>query len=266
MTTKVEKKIEKKNLSSYLAEAKSWESSNVNQLQRSARTAWWVAIASGALATIAVISIAVLGPLKTSVPYVIRVDNATGSVDIVNALTNGKTNYDEVINKYNVQWYVRWRESYSKHLIKDYYQNVGIMSSREVQNSYAQFMSVSNPKSPIVLYSKSSPKINVTIKSTSFIKPNIALVRFYKAQEGRESETISHWAATIAFQYVGTPMNESSRAINPLGMQVIEYRLDPDQEISQNSLPSPLSNVPPDVQAAPISTGVPAISSNSVDR
>lgn len=134
-------KVDKENFSRYLAEAKSWETDKVRSLEKSRKLAWVVAGSAGVITLLSVIALAMLAPLKTSVPYVVRVDNATGAVDIVSALTNSKTNYDEVMNKYNVQWYVRWREGYSKSLISEYYKNVGVMSAPPEQSKYSQLTS-----------------------------------------------------------------------------------------------------------------------------
>lgn len=233
-------KVDKENFSRYLAEAKSWETDKVRSLEKSRKLAWIVAGSAGVITFLSVIALAMLAPLKTSVPYVVRVDNATGAVDIVSALTNSKTNYGEVMNKYNVQWYVRWREGYSKNLIGDYYKNVGVMSAPQEQSKYSQWISRKNPDSPLNHYGDSG-NVTVTIKSTSFLKENIALVRYTKDVKGTMHDGLTHWAATIVFQYAGTPMSEQDRAINPLGFQVVEYRIDPDQEISENMMPSAIS-------------------------
>lgn len=230
-------KVDKENFSRYLAEAKSWETDKFRSLEKSRKLAWIVAASAGVITFLSVIALAMLAPLKTSVPYVVRVDNATGAVDIVNALTNAKTNYDEVMNKYNVQWYVRWREGYSKNLISEYYANVGIMSTPQEQSKYSQLISRKNANSPLNVYGESG-NVTITIKSTSFLKENVALVRYTREVKDTINNGLTHWAATIVFQYAGTPMSEHDRAINPLGFQVVEYRNDPDQEISENLMPS----------------------------
>jgi type IV secretion system protein VirB8 len=94
-----------------------------------------------------------------------------------------------------------------------------------------------NPSSPLNVYGDSG-NATITIKSTSFLKDNVALVRYTKEVKDTMNNGLTHWAATIVFQYAGTPMSEHDRAINPLGFQVVEYRNDPDQEISENLMPS----------------------------
>jgi type IV secretion system protein VirB8 len=222
------KKVEKQDFDDYLKEARTWETDKVWEIEKSRKIAWWVAVGSGATAIASVLAIAAMMPLKTVEPYVIRVDNSTGIVDIVEALTDGKTNYDEAINKYFTQWYVRYREGYSKELAEDYYYNVGIMSSTIEQQKYFQFFNPKNPLSPLAVYGEYA-KVKIDIKSTSFLNPTLALVRYTKAIErGLDKPITTHWAATIAFRYTKAPMAEKDRAINPLGFQVVEYRNDPD--------------------------------------
>ena len=88
--------------------------------------------------------------------------------------------------------------------------------------------------------------MKVRIKSTSFIKDNIALVRYTKEVErGLDQPQVTHWAATIVFKYSGAPMAEKDRATNPLGFQVLEYRNDPDTPTIETFLtPKPTTNAP----------------------
>lgn len=253
-------KVDKENFSRYLAEAKSWETDKLRTLEKSRKLAWVIAASAVVITFLSVIAVAMLAPLKTSVPYVVRVDNATGAVDIVSALTNSKTNYDEVMNKYNVQWYVRWREGYSKSLIGEYYANVGIMSTPQEQSKYSLLISRKNPNSPLNIYGESGNAI-VAIKSVSFLKDNIALVRYTKEVKDAVNNGLTHWAATIVFQYAGTPMSEHDRAINPLGFQVVEYRNDPDQASSESLLPSSIIRQfnAPAVNQMPAAPAVPSI-------
>lgn len=238
------KPVNKEDFENYLAEARSWETDKVKTLQKSEKRAWWIASASGVIAFVSVGAVAMLTPLKTVEPYVIRVDNSTGIVDIVRSMKNAETNYEEALNKYFTQWYVRYREGFSKKLAEEYYYNTGIMSNSQEQRKFYDYFNPKNPLSPLNVYGEYAT-VKIHIKSTSFINPTTALVRYYKEVEhGSDKPQITHWAATIAFGYSGAPMNEKDRAINPLGFQVTEYRNDPDALMPETpSVPAPL-NVP----------------------
>jgi type IV secretion system protein VirB8 len=93
-------KVDPKDFENYLKEARTWETDKVQEMEKSQKIAWRVATASGTVAFASVMAVAMLTPLKTVEPYVIRVDNSTGIVDVVESLRDGETNYDEAINKY----------------------------------------------------------------------------------------------------------------------------------------------------------------------
>lgn len=232
MAPKVKKEMGAKDAqAAYFEEAKSWETTRTEQAARAARIGFWVGAVGCVVGLAGVIAVAGLTPLKQTELRVIRVDNATGIVDVVNSLSDGKQSYDEAVNKYFIQWYVRYREGFSKDLAEEYYYSTGLMSGQIEQQRYFDSFNPKNPRSPINVYGQYA-KVKVQVKSTSFISPNVALVRYTKAIErGSDKPEISHWAATVTFKFLKAPMSERDRAINPLGFQVLEYRNDPDSGI-----------------------------------
>lgn len=224
---KLSKKQEKTEVEAYLSETKSWETDRVSANEKSKKLAWRLVGASWVLTLIAVTGLSVMGPMTRVVPYVIRTDQTTGVVDIVSAVTDQKTNYDEAMNKFFVQRYVRFREGYSNKLASEFYNNVGLMSSTSEQQRYFAWFNPKNPMSPLNVY-QAFATVKITMKSTSFIKPDVALVRYVKEIERGGDKSVSNWAATITFTYVKAPMKEKDREVNPLGFQVLEYRNDPE--------------------------------------
>src|SRR6185437_11952248 len=67
----------------YLAEAASWDRDRAAAAQRGERRAWVISAAGWVMAGMAVAAVLALTPLKRVVPFVIRVDNSTGIVDVV---------------------------------------------------------------------------------------------------------------------------------------------------------------------------------------
>ena len=260
MTIPQKAPVAKQDFQRYLQEARTWETSKVLELEKSKRIAWRVASGAGALAFAAVIAVAAMTPLKKTIPYVIRVDNSTGIVDVTESLQDGKTNYEEAVNKYFTQWYVRYREGYSRELSEEYYYNVGIMSNSTEQQKYYQWFNPKNPLSPLNVYAQYA-RVKIRIKSTSFINPTTALVRYSKEVErGTDRAQVTHWAATIVFKYSSAPMAEKDRGINPLGFQVAEYRNDPDAMAADTATqaPAPEALAPAAPAAVTIFPTVPA--------
>lgn len=219
-------------LDAFVREGRSWESDRAGELERSRRVAWRVAGCALAIAGLSVAAVAGLTPLKQTELRILRVDNVTGIVDVVTEMPDARTSYSETVNKFFVQSYVRSREGYSPELIEDFYNTVGLMSGEAEQQRYGAQFRPENPTSPLKVYGKTA-RVRVTVKSVSFIKPDIALVRYFKEVDRgtMESAAATHWAATVSFKYVGSPRSERDRAINPLGFTVSEYRNDPDSAI-----------------------------------
>lgn len=213
----------------YFAEASAWDQSRAAAAERSKNVAWAVASVSMMIALGSVIAVAGLTPLKETQPFLIRVDNTTGVVDTIDRLTDAKTNYQETINKYFVSMYVRHREAFDRNLAEYRYNAVGLMSNRPVQQAYYDwFNPKNNPNSPLRRYRRSE-KVQVTIKSVSFVSKDTALVRFVREETGNNQKTLaSHWVATVAFTYENPPTKQTEREINPLGFQVTSYRIDPE--------------------------------------
>ena len=221
-------KSSKAELKAYLKETRTWETDKVIQADRLRRIAFAVGAVGLLIGLAGAGAVAMLAPLKTVVPYVVRVDNSTGIVDVMNTLKNSKTDYGEAVNKYFLQKYLRAREGYNRETAAQSYTEVGIMSSNIVLQRYRDYFSPKNPQSPLNLY-QDFAKVRITVKSVSFINNDVALVRYVRELDrAPDRPQLSHWAATITFQYVGAPISEADRAINPLGFQVVDYRSDPE--------------------------------------
>lgn len=215
-------------LKAYFEEAKSWEQDRLAAAERSRRLAWCVAGGALLLASLAVVALATLAPLKSVEPFVIRVDRSTGAVDVVSALKAGQPlTYDEAVNKYFVALYVRAREGWMPQAAEQNFRQVAILSASGEQQRWADAFRPSNPQSPQIAWGDDTVSL-IEVRAISFISPKLASVRFHrtlrKAQEGVESD----WIATVAFAYAKAPMNEADRMRNPLGFQVGAYRADPE--------------------------------------
>ncbi|MCZ2134603.1 MAG: virB8 family protein [Burkholderiales bacterium] len=211
---------------SFFAKATDWETDQILQSKKRERRAWWFAIAGWLLAIMAVAAVMFLTPLKSVEPFVVRVDQATGAVDIVTRLNSKDVKFDEVVNKYWIARYVNYREEYSAAMAYPDYLAVGLMSTRPVADQYFELVRPENPKAPLNVY-KNGGTVEVLIRSVSFLENNVAQVRFDRIEKTSiETTTTTHWIATLTYRYVSSPMAEKDRLVNPLGFQVVDYRLD----------------------------------------
>lgn len=206
--------FEKSKVESALSQAKSW------------KKGFFGSLAVSALAVGAVMG---LTPLKEAVPFVQRVNDTTGAVDIITTVKNKEMHYDEVINKYWLSQYVRYRESYDWDLIQATYDATTLMSSPAVKSEFTAFYNQPNAPHKVL---KQNFKIVSKVTNIAFVG-DMAQVRFTKQTlpaSGQSTDPIppQKMIATIGFKFTSTPMSEEDRTINPLGFEVTSYRVDPE--------------------------------------
>ena len=216
-------------LKQYFTEARRWDQDRLAAALRSRRLAWAAAGVATALAVSATAAVTFLTPLKTSEPFVIRVDQATGAVDVVRGLSEetGPVRYDEAVSKYFLGQYVRGREGYLDPAAEDAFRQVSILSAPSEQRRWADLYRGSNPQSPQNLYGPTGEAL-VSIRAIGFINEDVANVRFRRTVRQARQVVETDWIATIAFTWTRAPMTEADRLRNPLGFQVVSYRADPE--------------------------------------
>jgi len=216
-------------LKRYFAEAKRWDQDRLASAVRSRRLAWTAAAASAALAGAAVLAVAGLTPLKTVEPFVIRVDQATGAVDLARSLSQetGPVRYEEAVSKYFLAQYVRAREGYLDAAAEENFRLVSILSGPTEQRRWADLFRGTNAASPQNIYGPQA-EASVSIRAVGFINPEVANVRYRRTVRRAQQVEESDWIATIGFSYTRAPMTEADRLRNPLGFQVLSYRSDPE--------------------------------------
>ncbi|WP_374346530.1 virB8 family protein [Phenylobacterium sp.] len=217
-----------RDLKAYFEESKSWDADRLRAAEHSRRFAWAAAGVASLLAIAAVGAVAALAPLKTVEPFVVRVDRATGAVDVMSALKADKSlTYDEAVTKHFLDLYVRARESWLAPAAEANFRQVTIMSTPAEQQRWADAFRPSNPQSPQVAYGPGG-EAQVSVRAVSFVAPGVANVRFHRMVRLAQQVTETDWIATVAFAYTKAPMAEGDRLRNPLGFQVSSYRADPE--------------------------------------
>jgi type IV secretion system protein VirB8 len=216
------------NLKSYFDKARRFDQDRMMQIERSNRIAWSIAVASGIVAGVSVFAIAGLTPLKTVEPFVVRVDNSTGIVDVVSALTSTAGTYDEAVTKYFAAKYVRAREGYVWSEAQENFRTIALLSTQPEQTRFAGVYRGSNPESPQNVYGRAAT-VRIDIASISIINQNVVSVRYMRTIARGEEVRTTHWVASLTFSYANAPMSSTDRLVNPLGFVVSEYRADPEE-------------------------------------
>lgn len=216
-------------------ESLDFETSKAELLAKSERRAWFIAGAAIVIAVGLAVALASLFPLKEKVPYLVRVDNATGVTDIVSLLKEQVVDYQDIQDKYWIGNFIKAREGYNWYTLQNDYDLVGMLASRPVAIEYAKLF-----QGETALDETWKNKYRAEIKLLT-ISPNgsgAASVRFVKkvnvVETGAEYQKPSYWIATVNYEYRATDkMPESERLINPFGFTVVSYRVDPEMGVGQ---------------------------------
>jgi type IV secretion system protein VirB8 len=214
----------------FIQSAKAFEKSEIERVKRTSKIAWKIAGFCLLLTGVSVGAVAFLTPLKTVEPFVIRVDNNTGATDVVTMLKSKEQTYGEVMDKYWLTQYIRYRESYDWQTIQDSYNATMLLSAQPIQTEFSKLYG-DNPNA-VHKVLKDNYKIMAKVKAVSFVG-NMAQIRFDKItvpMGGDISKQVPPQSliATVGFEYVNAPQKEEDRSVNPLGFQITSYRVDPE--------------------------------------
>jgi len=222
-----------KDLELYFAEATGWDRDRRALQENSVRNAWRVALGALLVTVGVVTALVVLMPLKQVEPFVIRVDNSTGIVDVVPVFA-GQAPLPEAVTRYFLDHYVTVCERFNFATAEsDYEECSAFHGAARNQAWYAQW-DRANPRSPLHAH-KDGSSVRAQVTSVSFFKrgngiEDLAQVRYTKAQRASTTadEQISHWIATVQYTYADPSKTTSQRRWNPLGFKIVEFRSEPE--------------------------------------
>lgn len=228
MTNKTQTKVQShREALKMVDEAKKFHQSDIQRTRKTAKIAWYVAGGSMVITGLAVGAVLGLTPLKTVQPFVIRVDNNTGATDIVTVMKQKETSYGEVMDKFWLAQYVRYREGYDWQTVQDTFDATNLLSAPSEQAAFSQIYK-ENPNAPHKIL-RDTAKVMVKVNAISFVG-NMAQVRFDKIIVPLNKNNIvpepQRYIATISYEYKNAGMHDEDRLINPLGFQVTSYRVD----------------------------------------
>jgi type IV secretion system protein VirB8 len=225
-------------LQAYLDEAASWDEDRVAQSRRSARIAWRAAAAGWTCSVASAVALVALMPLKRVDPFVVRVDNSTGIVDVVPPY-DGRATPQEAVTRYFLSHYLTVCERFNFATAESDYEECGAFHSPQRNQIWYALWTPTNPASPLNVH-KDGSTVRVQVKSVSFFTrssglADLAQVRYLKAlrQGIGAEETFSHWVATIQYAYAEPAKDPKTRRWNPLGFKIVEFKSEPEVSVDQ---------------------------------
>jgi type IV secretion system protein VirB8 len=240
-------------LTGYFAEAASWDADRIAERRRTTRLA--LAVAGAGWVTVLALAgaLALLMPLKHVEPFVVRVDNSTGIVDVV-PVYHGTVSAQEVVSRYLLTHYVTVCERFTWATAESDYAECGAFHTAQRNAAWYAAWNPTNPASPLNTY-KDGTTVRAQVSSVSFFKrsngvADLAQVRYVKAKRaaGSANEEVTHWIATLQYAYTDPSSDPKVRAWNPLGFKVVDFRPEPEvlPESPAPATPSLTASHPPE--------------------
>jgi type IV secretion system protein VirB8 len=234
-------------LEGYFAEAASWDADTRAQNRRTVRLALGVAGAGWITVLVLAGALMLLMPLKRVEPFVVRVDNATGVVDVVPVYT-GNIGVAEAITRYLLTHYVTVCERFNYATAESDYEECGSFHTAQRNQAWYALWNPNSPASPLNLY-KDGTSVRVQVSSLSFFKRasgvgDLAQVRYVKSKRaaGAATDETTHWIATVQYAYADPSSDPKVRGWNPLGFKIVDFRPEPEVITESTAGASALAN------------------------
>ena len=228
-----------KSLKDYWEESSSWDEDRMARALTSERRAWWVAGGGWSCAVAACMALTLLTPLKRVEPFVVRVDNSTGMVDVV-PVYQGQGEMSEAVTRYLLTHYVTVCERFNFATAESDYEECGAFHSAQRNQAWYALWNSANPASPLNVY-KDGSTVRAEVSSVSFFRrasglKDLAQVRYLKSRRTADSaaEQVSHFIATIQYAYGEPSKDVKVRRWNPLGFRILDFHSEPEV-ISENT-------------------------------
>jgi type IV secretion system protein VirB8 len=220
-------------LDAYFREGASWDNDRVAAAHRSARVAWRVAGAGWVCAVTGGASLLLLMPLKRVEPFVIRVDNTSGIVDVVPVYA-GEASVDQAVTRYFVTHYITICERFNFATAESDYEECGAFHAAQRNQAWSALWNKNNPASPLNVH-KDGSTMRAQVESVSFFRrgngiADLAQVRYVKAerQGSGAPERFTHWIATLQYAYTAVSKDPLVRRWNPLGFKIVDLVSEPE--------------------------------------
>ncbi|MHA6823904.1 type IV secretion system protein [Ralstonia pseudosolanacearum] len=212
----------------YLEQSRQLARSRVEARERVADVALLAVKWMGAMSIVAVAGAAAVVVIKRpNPPPVLRVDNATGKVDVLPTTADGKVTFGEKSDRADLRRYVEQREGYDWETIQDMHDAVMAMSSADEGERYDNF--VRGKTSPLKVL-KNEARVIPKVGAISFIgsTAQVMFSRKYLPLKSAIKPETTYWVATITYRHDNVPEKKEQQDINPTGWKSTSYAVTRD--------------------------------------
>lgn len=228
---------------SFFNKGANWEATRVSDLEKSRKLAWMFAGLMGFCLVVAVIALAMLTPLRRTVPYVVKQDAQTGNLEVLQSFDNRVIGNQELLNKYWAHRYVVAREQYNWWLVGSDYDVVAALTDPSIFKEYAdQFLGDKGLDKVFGDFTERRIKVLSIAPSPTNARQMVARFERTTVSKGAVVEAPTVFVVNMTFRYnPNTYASEAELIRNPMGFQVFSYRR--DVEIPGTGVPGTTSEV-----------------------
>lgn len=172
-----------------------------------------------------------MAPLKAVEPFIIQIDEKSGLTEVVEPIRRENLSAPEQLDNYFLWRYVVARETLDNLDRQFRFDTVRVLSKPEVFTQYKMEIDPQRPGSQAAQLAEIGGTLSVenpTITQLNDPKRKVAQVRFAIRERSRQNPQgdLYNKIATIEYEYYKLELNRDERLINPLGFQVVNYRVD----------------------------------------
>lgn len=211
----------------FIQRAKDFEKSEIDNVKKREKIAWFVTGAFGLITLAAVFAVAAMQPLVRTENNVVLVDMKTGQTTVITTLDHKTISNNKELNKLQLENYVKDREGYDWYTIQDTYNATMAKSSKQEQERFNKpFADGVGPDKVL----EQKYRVKVDVQSVSFVGET-AQVRFTKTKlpvspVSGEQPVTQNMIASIAFHYDNPPVKENERGYNRIGFFADSYQVE----------------------------------------
>ena len=203
-----------------------WEASRIVDLENSRKLAWRLVAGLGLSVLVMAISLALLGPTRRTIPYLVKQDSATGNVEVLQSFDNRVVGSQVLLDKYWARAYVLAREQYNWWFLANDYDLVNRLSE---PSAFAEFGAQFEGEKRLdkVFADTVERRVKILSVAPSAVIPDQMVVRFERTtiSRGQVVEAPTVFVVSLSFRYVPKSFGAEADLIrNPTGYQVFAYR------------------------------------------
>ena len=193
-----------------------------------------MAAAGWTCAVAVAVAIVVLMPLKRVEPFVVRVDNTTGIVDVV-PVYDGRATPQEAVTRYFLTHYLTVCERFNFATAETDYEECGAFHSPQRNQTWYRVVDrdqslVAPEHSQGRQHRAGAGQVGEFFhaRERAFGSRAGSLFEGRLRQGNGSEETFSHWVATIQYAYADPAKDPKTRRWNPLGFKIIDFKSEPE--------------------------------------